>query len=78
MSLTNLIAEIQANPRNIVAYRRLAEYYHGQGMENEYEAIRELIRQEFSHSASSNQEQLPDDQKGNPLDSPPGGEDSSG
>ena len=39
-----LYAEIQVNPRNIVAYRQLAEYYKSCNRSNEAEAFLELIK----------------------------------
>jgi len=47
MQLTNLYAELQANPRNVVVYRELAKYYQSIDMENEAQAFLELIRKKF-------------------------------
>lgn len=45
MDITTIYAEIQINPRNIVAYRQLAQYYKNSNRNNESEAFLELIRQ---------------------------------
>ncbi len=42
-----LFADLQVNPRNLTAYRKLAEHYRSLGMTNEAEAFSELIRKKF-------------------------------
>jgi hypothetical protein len=56
MLLTNLMAEIQANPRNVVYYRKLAQYFREHDMEYIYEAFRSLIEQKFNDSAYIDEE----------------------
>jgi hypothetical protein len=61
MEIIDLIAKIQANPRNIVAYRKLAEQFKHLGMEHEHEAFQDLIRQKFSNNTHINEKQRQDD-----------------
>ena len=44
MDITMIYAEIQTNPRNIVAYRQLVEHYKTCHRLNEAEAFQELIQ----------------------------------
>ena len=44
VDITTIYAEIQINPRNIVAYRQLVEHYKICNMPNEAEAFQELIQ----------------------------------
>jgi hypothetical protein len=49
----NLYAQLQINPRNIVIYREIAEYYRKNNKVNEAEAFIELIRKKFHANDSS-------------------------
>jgi hypothetical protein len=63
MILIKLYAELQANPRSVATYRKLAEHYKNIGMVNESEAFIELIRKKFNaNNSNSNQEQRKNDQ----------------
>lgn len=63
MNITNLYADLQANPYSKSAYRKLAEHYKSIGMNNEAEAFLELIRRKFdAHSTNADEEQRADDQ----------------
>jgi hypothetical protein len=58
---TNLYAELQSNPTNVVAYRKLAEYYLKAGRKNESEAFLFLIEKRFrANGTDSDQEQRAD------------------
>lgn len=50
MELINLISEIQLNPRNVVVYRKLIKFFKEHGMENEYEAFKNLVEKISDHS----------------------------
>lgn len=57
MKAENLYAELQLNPRNQTAYRKLADHYKAIGMLNEAQAFLELIGKKFNvDSADLNQE----------------------
>lgn len=59
MELINLIAEIQANPRNINALRRLVNYYEKIHKQHEATSFQYLIETKFKNginSANSNKE----------------------
>lgn len=45
MDLPNLFAELQANPKNLNAYRMLIRYYDEHGMTNESQAFQELLEE---------------------------------
>jgi intergrase/recombinase len=61
MELLNLYAEVQANPRNINAYRNIIKYYKKRGMFNEAEAFNMLVEEIMHGSDSSNSdEEQPD------------------
>ncbi len=62
MKIVKLYSELQVNPRNLKAYRGLAEHYKNCNMENEHQAFLELIDRKFNgHSPNSNEKQLQDD-----------------
>lgn len=48
MHVMNLYAELQINPRSIVSYRKISDYYAKINMTNEAEAFLELIRKKFN------------------------------
>ena len=53
-----LYADLQINPYNKTAYRKLAEYYELKGLKNESEAFKELIKRKFNADHSNiNEEQ---------------------
>lgn len=52
MEITKLYADLQINPRNKAAYRRLIDYYESIGMENEAKAFEELIERKFNDNDS--------------------------
>jgi hypothetical protein len=52
MEITKLYADLQINPRNKAAYRRLVDYYESIGMENEAKAFEELIERKFNDNDS--------------------------
>lgn len=63
MHLFNLYAEIQANPKNLNAYRSLIKHYKQQGMDNEASAFMMLIDKKASNGTNSihpNKEQPPE------------------
>ena len=63
MFLTNLYAELQLNPRSVATYRDLANEYRLIGMNNEAEAIIELIKKKFDEiNTSTDQKQREDNQ----------------
>lgn len=49
MSILKLIADLQINPLNQVAYRRIAEHYAALGRPNEAAAFEELLKRKFSN-----------------------------
>ena len=64
MKIVKLYAELQINPRNIKAYRGLAEHYKNCNMENEHQAFLELIDRKFNdHNPNPDQEQRQDNSK---------------
>lgn len=64
MDITMIYAEIQINPRNIVAYRQLAEHYKNCNRPNEADAFLELIRRMWdADSANTHKKQQQDDQE---------------
>jgi hypothetical protein len=61
MKIVTLYAELQSNPRNLKAYRSLAEHYKNCNMENEHQAFLNLIDRKFNdHSTNPDEEQRPD------------------
>ena len=62
MNIINLFAEIQANPQNTRAYRRLIDYYRQNNMLNEEQAFLTLLREQFgNHHTNIDSEQREDD-----------------
>jgi len=62
MNPLKLYAELQLNPLSKFAYRKLAEHYAQQGMANEADAFKELIKRKFdADSPDANEEQRTDD-----------------
>jgi hypothetical protein len=58
MKPTKLYADLQINPRNKAAYRRLVDYYESIGMDNEAKAFKDLIERKFNdNSANSDEKQ---------------------
>ena len=53
MELINLIAEIQANPRNINALRRLVTYYQNNQKKHEAESFQYLIETKYKNGSNS-------------------------
>ena len=53
MELLNLYAEIQANPRNLNAYRYLIKYYKQHGMDNEAEAFAILVEEKTKNGSNN-------------------------
>lgn len=54
MHLISLFSEIQANPKNIRAYRRLIDHYRKQNMINEEQAFISLLEEKFDIAYDSN------------------------
>lgn len=54
----NLYANLQINPKNIEAYRKLSEYYLSVGMQNESEAFMKLVEKLNDNGPHPDQEQL--------------------
>jgi hypothetical protein len=48
MILIKLYADLQENPRNKAAYRKIQEYFESIGMTNESKAFEELIERKFN------------------------------
>lgn len=64
MIIMNLYAQLQINPRNIVIYREIAEYYRKNNKTNEADAFIELIRKKFhANDSSIDQKQLTNNSK---------------
>jgi hypothetical protein len=58
MSLVRLIADLQANPRSVAIYRKLAAELMRANRVQEAEAIESLIKSEFdAHNTSVDEEQ---------------------
>lgn len=53
MKLINLIAEIQSNPRNVNALRRLAAYYQDNNLQHEAKSFLHLIETKFKNGSNS-------------------------
>jgi hypothetical protein len=53
MILTKLYADLQENPRNKAAYRKIQEYFESVGMINEYKAFEELIERKFNANSTN-------------------------
>lgn len=53
MILLKLIAELQANPRNINVLRELAKHYQNKGMKNEADAFNYLIEKKYETDSSN-------------------------
>lgn len=47
MTISEIIAEIQANPRSVAAYRQFAKYFSSIGKNNEAKAILMLIEKKI-------------------------------
>jgi hypothetical protein len=79
MDITTIYAEIQINPRNIVAYRQLAEHYKNCNRLNEAEAFQELIaRISDANNSDIDKEQQPNNQSVSGIHTIPETSDSSG
>jgi len=65
MTLVNLYAQLQLNPRNVAVYRQLAEYYRSVGKTNEADAFLELIRRKFHADDPASHEEQRQDNRGN-------------
>ena len=62
MNLIKLYTEIQANPGNIRAYRRLIDHYNDNNMHNEVKAFTHLMEDHFGlNSTSIDEKQREDD-----------------
>lgn len=61
MILSKLHYELQCNPRNLVVYRKIMEYYKSTGDTNEFRAFEELIRRKFVNNGSNYNEKQPID-----------------
>lgn len=58
MSLMKLHSDIQANPKNLAAYRKIVEIYRKAGLDNEAIAFEKLIQKKFhDNSPTINQKQ---------------------
>lgn len=53
MILLKLLAELQANPRNISVLRELAKHYQNKGMKNEADAFNYLIEKKYGTDCSN-------------------------
>jgi len=62
MTLLNLFADLQANPKNKATYHKLIDHYKLSGLNNEAEAFEELMRKKFDDNPDTNQEQRQDNQ----------------
>lgn len=47
MNVVQLYAELQKNPKSVVLYRQLMDYYKSINQTNESEAFQELIQKQF-------------------------------
>lgn len=58
MELIKLFSELQAKPRSVATYKKIAEVYAKLGRSNEASAFQELIQRKFSDNCSDiNQKQ---------------------
>lgn len=63
MQLVKLFSELQLNPLNKVAYRKLADHYQSVGMTNEAEAFRELIKKRYNEDQGKDVDGVNPDQE---------------
>lgn len=55
-NIVEIISELQSNPKNLQAYRKLIKFYYSCGKKDEAEAFQYLIEKKYGSNSSDNHE----------------------